>query len=273
LPLEIPAVVPASAVILEVPVGVYEDATAMYHATFHRRPILNGLSGYDPPHYAVVRVALQDKWPNAVLPLTAYADIAIFVPLAAAPEWVPLIESQTEAVRIATTSTHEVLLLRRSASEHLAPRAASAELSIRGMASNLYPENLDRMLDNDRFSAWSTENPQIGGEEFTIDLGEAADVDGVRLSLGAHLTGFPRLLVIETSLDGNEWTDAWRGGAARAAVVGTLQDVRQAPMWFPLGERRARYLRFKQLGRSEVGESGWVVAELRVFGSAAKGPA
>jgi hypothetical protein len=262
--LEVPAEVPAGAAILELPIGVFEDALAMYHATAHQRPTINGLSGYDPPHYTVLRGALTDKHVEGLSALAPTGDIAIFVSRdAAAAEWVSLFETRTAARRVAATSTHEVLLLPRSDSGPPAATRISGRLEIRGLTSNLYPENLARMLDGDRFTAWSSENPQVGGEEFTIDLGEVAEVRGVSLALGAHLTGFPRLLVIEASDDGMQWVEAFRGGTAFQGVTAALHDPREAPLAIQLGERRARYLRLRQLEQSE---SGWVVAELRVWG-------
>ena len=44
-PLDVPAAVPAEAAVLELPIGVFEDAAAMYHGTEHGRPVANGLSG------------------------------------------------------------------------------------------------------------------------------------------------------------------------------------------------------------------------------------
>jgi hypothetical protein len=45
--------IPAAAnVVLEVPAGdAARDATAMYRSVLHGRPVLNGWSGYEPPHY------------------------------------------------------------------------------------------------------------------------------------------------------------------------------------------------------------------------------
>jgi hypothetical protein len=157
-----------------------------------------------------------------------------------------------------------VLLVPRTAPDAL-PQAApdGPELEIQALASNLYPENLSRMLDGDRVTAWSSEEPQKGGEEVIIDLGEMAEVDGVTIELGAHPSGFPRMLAIEASPDGHAWTEVWRGGTAAEAVSAALRDPRDIPIWIDLNDVRARHLRLKQLAGSE---SGWVIAELEVVG-------
>ena len=45
----------------------------------------------------------------------------------------------------------------------------------------------------------------------TIDLGAEQDVDALRMTIGAHVSDFPGLLVIETSNDRREWTTQWKG--------------------------------------------------------------
>src|SRR5205823_3711753 len=45
------------AAVLELPAGDTErDASAMYRATFHRRPVVNGYSGYEPTSYSLLRL-------------------------------------------------------------------------------------------------------------------------------------------------------------------------------------------------------------------------
>jgi hypothetical protein len=52
---------PASTVVAELPLGDVEgDLRAMFFGLAHRRPILNGYSGFFPPHYTLLTVALSD---------------------------------------------------------------------------------------------------------------------------------------------------------------------------------------------------------------------
>jgi hypothetical protein len=47
--------------VLELPMAdLYSDTTAMLRATAHGHPLVNGYSGYLPPHYRPLRQALQD---------------------------------------------------------------------------------------------------------------------------------------------------------------------------------------------------------------------
>lgn len=78
-PLDIPQGVPAGAAIMELPAGVYEDAAAMYRSIFHGRRTVNGLSGYQPPHYHILTMAMSEGNTEALTALASYADIALFV--------------------------------------------------------------------------------------------------------------------------------------------------------------------------------------------------
>jgi hypothetical protein len=61
---------PESTVVAELPLGEVEgDLRAMFFGLAHRRPILNGYSGFFPPHYTLLTVALSD--------VPAHPDIAL----------------------------------------------------------------------------------------------------------------------------------------------------------------------------------------------------
>ena len=69
----------AGAPVLELPLGPDFDSAATYRTVFHRRRVVNGVSGYDPPHYAPLQAGLNDRDPAmlaALASLSAY-DIAI----------------------------------------------------------------------------------------------------------------------------------------------------------------------------------------------------
>ena len=52
---------PADDVVAELPLGeLHYDLRAMYYSLAHGRPLLNGYSGFFPPHYGPLRIALSD---------------------------------------------------------------------------------------------------------------------------------------------------------------------------------------------------------------------
>src|SRR5262249_39093735 len=49
--------------ILELPLGPDWDGAATFRSIAHRRPVFNGVSGYDPAHYAPLQAGLNDHDP------------------------------------------------------------------------------------------------------------------------------------------------------------------------------------------------------------------
>ena len=59
------------AVVLELPLGgVFDDIAAVYRSVFHGRPVVNGYSGYDPPAYQILKLALE-RQDETVVPVLA----------------------------------------------------------------------------------------------------------------------------------------------------------------------------------------------------------
>jgi hypothetical protein len=66
---------PADAVIAELPLGQRDvDLRAMFYSLAHRRPVLNGYSGFFPAHYPVLMVALSDVPRHTDIALGALRD-------------------------------------------------------------------------------------------------------------------------------------------------------------------------------------------------------
>ena len=65
----------ADAVLVELPLGQTDyDLRAMYYSMVHWRPLLNGYSGFFPPHYGLLRLALGDLPRHPDLSLQALLD-------------------------------------------------------------------------------------------------------------------------------------------------------------------------------------------------------
>jgi hypothetical protein len=266
-PLLIPASVPEDAVIAELPMGTFEDAIAMNHAMVHQRPILNGLSGYDPPHYRIIRDALKEGLVEVLSPIARHASIAIFVQRKDAPELVPRLTRYTAARPIAVTPSHEVLLLPRGSAGASAVGVEGTPVPVRRLTSPTGAQDLHRMIDGDPRSFWSTSTAQNGTENFVADLGSIFDVTGVILE-GA-IVGFPRGIAIELSTDASTWRDAWRGPTAERSVAAAIENPRIVPLTIGFPAQPAQYVRVTETGHSR---DVWFVAELRVLGAATPRP-
>jgi hypothetical protein len=258
----LPASVPADAVVVELPLGAFEDAAAMYRSIEHGRKTLNGLSGYAPPHYQVIHAALAEGRVEALEALAERAPLIVFVDrLAAGSHLTARVGAVPSAERLRSDDTHDVLLIPRR--QQTETRRVDLSTTIRmqsGQASTgvLSPAELS---DGDRATGWLTPS-QRGDEAFDADLGAVHHVSGVVLMLGAWPGGFPRALHIQTSTDGSTWQDAWHGDMAAIAVRAAMDDQRDVTIPLSFSPRQGRFVRVRQIGWSAL---PWAVAEFGVM--------
>jgi hypothetical protein len=103
----------------------------------------------------------------------------------------------------------------------------------------------------------------VGREWFVADLGASiAGVSAVRYAMGEWYREFPRMLVVETSIDGHTWDPAWHGDVIAPIIEGSLLDPLTAPATVPFAPRGARYVRLRQTGKDVV---NWALPELSIL--------
>jgi hypothetical protein len=80
---------------------------------------------------------------------------------------------------------------------------------------------------------------------FTLefDVGSSRLLSGVSFPLYWRYEDLAPRIRIETSDDGQTWTESWLGWTGALAVEGTLEDPAHAPIRIPLPGVRARYVR------------------------------
>ncbi len=262
--LEVPAAVPKDAVVVELPMGVFEDAAAMYHAITLNRPVANGLSGYYPPHIAVLHGALDDGHIEVLEALAPDVPLALFVDRAsAAASWATELPVRTSARPIATTATHAVLVRPPVAQAPWTPPEPDRYAAIASAASTESPGDIGRVIDGQPLTAWATERAQQGGETVTVTLVEETRVSGVQLTL-ARITGmFPRALSISVSVDGERWDEVWSGTTARETLTAVLADPQLARVPLSFAPAQARFVRLVQTARAN--EAAWAIGELAIL--------
>lgn len=267
--LEVPIAVPASAVVLELPIGLYQDAVAMFHATAHHRATVNGFSGYSPPHYTILARAVEEGRMTVLSVLRRRADVAVFIRRDSprATQLLSHVHALADAVTLPSTATHNVILLARQPEHVSSPSRAAEEIEVTTTAASQVGASALRLLvDGDYRTAWKL-GLQQGGERIYLSLQEPRSVSGVRLALGAEIRSFPREIAIDVSLDGHRWTPVHTADGAVAALEAALQDPRHIDMEFAFEPRLANHIRVRQTGQS-VDE--WAVAELRVLAQPAE---
>jgi hypothetical protein len=273
----VPSHVPESAAVLEMPLGnVGHDIAAVYRSIAHGRHVVNGYSGYEPPHYRLLKTGLDERDDSVLTTLTRFAPLVMIIAREDDPGGglAEFAERHPDAVRLEETAGRTLYLLPRTpvpgvaggpGGDGGADRAADRSLPIRDATFNLGAFDLKAVTDGDPETVWATPKPQRGGEEVVIELQAAGSVSGVSLSTGPPLEGYPRSLAVATSIDGQRWEEAWTGGMAGPAVEGVLRDPRAVESRLDFSPKPARFIRLRQFGAHP--DSGWFIAELKVYGS------
>lgn len=262
--LSFPKTVPDAAAVLELPLGgVGPDIAAVYRSIAHGHPVVNGYSGYDPPHYRVLRAGLEARDDSVLTTLTTFAPIAVVIAREDDPTgaWATFVERHEGTERLEQTRSHTFYLLPASRSDAL---ALDGLLTIRRGTSNAAQFDLKAVTDDNFKTAWGTPTPQHGGEEVVLEFDDVRNVSGLSLSTGSASKGYPRWLTVATSVDGETWEDVWGGGVAGAALEGALKDPRTMPSRITFPAKPGRFVRLRQLRASY---DGWVIAELAIYGT------
>lgn len=251
----------SAAAVLELPpADGATDFGALYRATVHGRPIVNGFSGYMPPHYLPLAHAVRDRQFAVLKELTTQGAIGIALDTRrgdAAEMTQGLLGAGVAATE---TRGNWSTFLQTGEPSPLLP--LGRRLRIAAAIATDHAGDVPRMLDGDVGTAWGTTFNQIGGEEIVVDLGEVTEIGPIVLEMGSYAFGHPRLLEIETSDDRSVWQGAWRGETSVATVRAAIQQPLVVPLTIDIGRVRGRFLRLRQVGH-EPGIPWWI-AELRV---------
>ena len=114
--------IPAGAVVLDLPVGdSYENADPQYLAVLGGYRVVNGYSGYFPPHMDSLRLALADHRSAAFDRLRRLADLYVIVRPDVDPPSVLWLETQDGAAHVSDDSAWKLYRLPRSNTDPLPP--------------------------------------------------------------------------------------------------------------------------------------------------------
>lgn len=240
------------------------DTLSLYRAIFHGRPVFNGYSGYDAPHYPAMEALLHGFDPRILPRLARYGGVEIMVDHSGDPDgrWRAFVASHPAAEKVFEDAGYTSYRLPASDEDEAAPNAPGIAIPLHEVSAAV-GTNLGALTDGDVQTRWDTGRPQQPGDWILADLGSPADVGGVSLSLGRSIEEFPRCLIAETSVDGAQWAAAWEGSGAVPAFDGALEDPVVVPLRLRFEPRRARYVRLTLTAADD--HRWWVVTELRVF--------
>jgi hypothetical protein len=237
------------------------DFPATYRAMGHRRRVINGTSGYDPPHYDILADALS-RFDSDILKALASLgsfDAVIDRDLDHEGRWERFV-AQFPGVRLLATEGPRVAY--RVDGIRLEPIRLGPPLPIRGVQANDgYP---DRAVDGTIATGWDN-GPQNPRQWLQFDLQTTQDVAGVTLWLGAGPQDYPRRLAIDVTADGISWTTVWEGSGAGPSFLAAIVQPREKPAVFAFPAAAARAVRLRQLADHH---NLWFVAEAQIHAPA-----
>ena len=251
---------------LDLPAVPPHDTISLFRAIEHKRPLFNGYSGYFAPHYWAMQYMIKHHDPAVLARLSSFGPIEVMVD----HDWdqgAPLrrfLLSAPQVSLIYRDDRYSAFRIERGAQASAVARPQGQALPIASVKAQCNETSAREMFDGDIMTRWSCGRQQQPGDTFTLDLGLERQVTGAELLIAGFVGDFPRQLTIETSIDGSNWSPAWNGDTALIALSAALEDPLNIPMPFIFDSRRARYLRFTQLGSEEI--YYWSVAELRIVG-------
>lgn len=238
------------------------ESGSMYRDMTTGVPLVNGYSGFVPPWYRTLKEGLNLLDP-AVLDELARAgvtQIAVVNRNDSDEAWRTYVRTRGTLARHQPGEAFTLFDLSAAAPA----RVFSKRVPVSRIEVSSQPEFVWAMTDGNLHSRWFSKGPQQGSEQVVVDLGSTKAVSAIELSLGEYEFDHPRELIVEVSPDGAEWTQAWRGFGDALVLAGAFREPTRLPMLIDLGDRTARYLRLRQIGRHRT--VSWSIAELAVFG-------
>ena len=114
VPMPLPLYIPRNALVLDLPITAgYGNADPQYLAVLGDYRVVNGYSGYAPPHFAALRDALADHRPEAFDTFRKRADVYIVARPDLEPQFVTWLESLHETERLIDFGKWKLYRLRR----------------------------------------------------------------------------------------------------------------------------------------------------------------
>jgi hypothetical protein len=192
------------------------SVAAMYQSMSHRLPVVNGYSGYIPSHANVIEWALHRGDQTVLTELRRGHPLYVMVASGDNEQtWTAFMNAQPDA---------ELLGVQGGGPLYRMPPAPYAREPRAGTPID------DAALSSD--PGW-----------LIADLHRVQPVRGLELRTHGALHPLPDELVVETSIDGSNWTVVFDDRPGGLALVGALAWPRVVPLRIDLQDVAARYVR------------------------------
>jgi len=249
--------------VMELPLGAsWLDAPAEFRGIEHGRPVVNGYSGYAPPHYRLLTIALRLNDAEVLYGLTGTTPLLIAIDRREQfDRWKRLVESD-QGEHVADDGSWSIYRLAQRP-DPAAPTDVKP-LAIQAIVPSAGREGIGRMLDGNLQTEWNSQRVQTGGEFILVDLGADRFVSLIRLSQGPFVSDYPRRLAVDCAADGADWQPCWSGSIAGRLLRNLIADPATAAASIPIERDRVRRLRITQTAVDPL--NGWSIAELSILG-------
>jgi len=254
---------------VEFPLGpIYSDVAAMYRQMSHHRPLINGYSGYFPPHYTALQRGLSLRDPDILTQLATFGVTSAVVDRnedsgGKWDEYLRLHPAVTHVCTIGQQSLYRMTAPPAAAAADVAAQSAGTPVRPALIRANVNQDLVLFMVDGDMTTRWES-GPQGEGIRVDVDLGAVRTVQGVDLTLGRFVEDFPRQMVIEASDTGEQWRELWRGTSAGRAVVASFDMHGTVPMRYRFEPAQARIIRLRLTANDDI--YFWSIAEMKILG-------
>jgi hypothetical protein len=248
--------------VLTLPLGAHldRDAGAQLEAVEGEWVAVNGHSGYDLRHYQLLREASRRADPALLSPFLARGDLHVVL-FESWPEQDALVELQPGARLVGRgNGLRQYLIPQQGTRARIAPGGERRRIAAVSVSCADFMRHLT--LDGDNATRWHC-GPQQPGQALTADLGAVMTVGDVVPALGEYSIEFPKQLVVDTSLDGATWSEAWNRGVLPEAFEALVIDPGAARIVLSFEPRPARYVRLRITSQDDT--QPWSIAELEIW--------
>jgi hypothetical protein len=240
------------------------DFLAMYRGTLHGHPVVNGASGFFPPHHRAMRFAFDDQDAMVFDAFTQPDPLLVAIDKGEDRNgvWESIVKKVPRAQLVGRDARWTMYGIPPVPRED----CHGANLAIASVADARGPVAVARLQDNDFDTSWRTSGPQRPGDTLVIDLGRPARVCAIRMSVGDIWQVYPRGLEVAASVDASRWTvPLYNGSTSGLLIRGALDDPRHIWITVPVHtDEDARFFRLRL--NVSTDSMPWLVAELRVVG-------
>jgi hypothetical protein len=264
------------AAVLELPnADLYADTGAMLRATRYGRPIVNGFSGYEPPHYAFLRQAVQAKDATAFEALGRFGPLLLVVDRVhdeggANRDFVVSLPG-ARVVRELPAATVFSLPARppppdvSEATSGRSPANREAPIPIRSITGVETNTPVVALTDSNEATAWTGRSAAGTEASLRVTLQQTATISKLELDLGPEALSYPKRVRVRFSgAEGDGTAVIWEGGTAGPAILAALRNPTHIPMALDLPVRSPIDQFIVTFDNDQ--RANWKVTELRVYG-------